>query len=160
MPAWYSASDLFVLGSSHEAAGYALIEACACGLLPVVTDIAPFRAITCGGAIGVHWKARDADACANALITAAARVRESGGAASGAFSGGEPADGNPVRAHFDAHLSWPAVASRACVIYEALLARRRANGRSARATLGASPCRAEPSTSNASNTEERPSSTR
>ena len=29
MPAFYSAADLFVLGSAHEGSGYALIEACA-----------------------------------------------------------------------------------------------------------------------------------
>ena len=37
------ASDLFVLGSHREGSGYSLIEALACGLPPVVTDIPSFR---------------------------------------------------------------------------------------------------------------------
>src|SRR5262249_53759160 len=46
------AADLFVIGSHFEGSGYALIEALACGLQPVVTDIASFRALTAGGTIG------------------------------------------------------------------------------------------------------------
>src|SRR5712664_1923808 len=46
LPAFYSAADLFVLGSHHEGSGYALMEACACGAVPVVTDIPTFRLIT------------------------------------------------------------------------------------------------------------------
>ena len=45
MPAFYGAADLFVLGSHHEGSGYALIEALACGVVPAVTDIPPFRAL-------------------------------------------------------------------------------------------------------------------
>src|SRR5262249_52028463 len=37
--AFFSAADLFVLGSHHEGSGYSLLEACACGAIPVVTDI-------------------------------------------------------------------------------------------------------------------------
>ena len=43
------AADLFVLGSHREGSGYSLIEALACGLPPVVTDIHAFRTLTgCG----------------------------------------------------------------------------------------------------------------
>src|SRR5262249_38074250 len=44
------AADLFVLGSHREGSGYALIEALACGLSPIVTDIPSFRALTAAGA--------------------------------------------------------------------------------------------------------------
>ena len=37
MTTFYSAADLFVVGSHHEGSGYALMEACACGAVPVVT---------------------------------------------------------------------------------------------------------------------------
>ena len=89
--AFASSADLFVLGSAHEAAGYALIEACACGVIPVVTDIAPFRAITADGAIGALWAVGDAAACASALVEAAGRDLD--------------AEQARVLAHFDRHLS-------------------------------------------------------
>jgi glycosyltransferase involved in cell wall biosynthesis len=107
---WYSAADLFVLGSHNEGSGYALIEACACGATPVVTDIAPFRAITGDGAIGIHWPVGDAEACGAALVRAAAQA----------------GDGNRrvVLDHFSASLSWEAVGRRARAVYEAVIARR------------------------------------
>ena len=55
MPAFYSAADLFVLGSHHEGSGYALLEALACGVAPVVTDIPTFRLMTADGSIGALW---------------------------------------------------------------------------------------------------------
>ena len=42
----YAAADVFVLGSRHEAASFALIEALAFGVTPVVSDIPAFRALT------------------------------------------------------------------------------------------------------------------
>jgi glycosyltransferase involved in cell wall biosynthesis len=148
MPAFFSAADLFVLGSRREACGYALLEACACGATPVVSDIAAFRAVTGDGTIGVLWPAGSARACAAALTAAAnddldrARAR--------------------VRAHFDRHASWQVVGQRALRVYASVLEQRR-RGRERpqpRATLAPSPCRAEQPTSNASSTTERPSSMR
>ena len=43
---WNSAADFFLSGSHREAAGFALIESMACGCIPIVTDIPPFRKIT------------------------------------------------------------------------------------------------------------------
>src|SRR5438876_111648 len=48
LAAFYSAADLFVLGSHDEGSGYAVLEACACGASPVVTDIPSFRRMTAG----------------------------------------------------------------------------------------------------------------
>jgi glycosyltransferase involved in cell wall biosynthesis len=110
LAAWYSAADLFVLGSHIEAAGYALIEACACGAVPVVTGIAPFRAITGDGTIGHLWIPGDADSCALALGRGAMMVDEQAR--------------RDVRAHFAARLSWAAVGRRARLIYEVVLSRR------------------------------------
>jgi glycosyltransferase involved in cell wall biosynthesis len=107
-----SAADLFVLGSHRESCGYALLEACACGAAPVVSDIPSFRAITGSGSIGALWPPGDAEGCARALIAAA--------------------DGDPrirserVRAHFARALSWPAVAARASAAYADVVARVRA----------------------------------
>lgn len=110
LAAWFSAADIFVLGSREEAAGYALIEACACGTTPVVTDIAPFRAIAGAARVGVLWRPGDADDCARAVCHAAAMhgaVRR-----------------EQVLAHFRARLSWSAVASQACAVYRDLITSR------------------------------------
>lgn len=112
MPAFYSAADLFVLGSHHEGSGYALIEALACGAVPIVTDIPPFRVLTASGRLGALWPPGDARACAEALIMLGSRNLE------------------PLRAsiadHFQRELSWPAVGRRAMAAYHDLVTRRRA----------------------------------
>jgi glycosyltransferase involved in cell wall biosynthesis len=69
------AADIFVLGSHAEGSGVALIEALATGLMPVVSDIPSFRAITGRGAVGCTWRCGDADAFARALLSAASRPR-------------------------------------------------------------------------------------
>jgi glycosyltransferase involved in cell wall biosynthesis len=112
MPAFYSAADLFVLGSHHEGSGFALIEACACGVVPVVTNIPTFRAITADGSLGVLWNVGDAGGFARALVeagqcdVAAARAR--------------------IREHFDRALSWEVVGRQAMDAYRDSVARRRA----------------------------------
>ena len=73
LPAYYSAADIFVLGSHHEGSGYALIEACACGAVPVVTSIPAFRAITGDGARGALWPPGDDVGLAHALLEMAKR---------------------------------------------------------------------------------------
>ena len=70
LPAWYSAADLFVLGSHREGSGFALIESLACGCTPVVTAIPSFRAITAGIPAALLWPAGDADAFGAALRSA------------------------------------------------------------------------------------------
>jgi len=112
MAAFYSAADLFVLGSAHEGSGYSLIEACACGAIPVVTNIPSFRVITDRGAIGVLWPHGDASACALAIVDAARRDL--------------PAERRRVFAHFDHELSWPVVGARAVAIYRDVGTSRRA----------------------------------
>ncbi len=87
------ASDLFVSGSRAEGSGYAALEAIACGVAPVLTDIPAFRALTGDGGIGHLWPCGDAARMADALCLAAT----------------EPASPEQVRAHFDARLSFDAV---------------------------------------------------
>lgn len=87
------AADVFVSGSHAEGSGYALLEALACGLVPVVTDIPSFRALTGDGRIGRLWPCGDAAALAGALAGAAA----------------DPVPPEQVRAHFDAGLSFGAL---------------------------------------------------
>jgi glycosyltransferase involved in cell wall biosynthesis len=103
-----SAADVFVLGSHHEAAGYALLEACACGAVPAVTDIPAFRAIT-AGSIGALWRAGDAADCARALVDLG--------------RGDRTVMSNRVREHFDRSLSWQAVGRAALDAYRDVCAR-------------------------------------
>jgi glycosyltransferase involved in cell wall biosynthesis len=104
------AADLFVSGSHAESCGFALLEALACGVTPVVTDIPAFRALTCGR-IGERWPVGDADALASALVRAATR-RDAASAAA-------------VRAHFDKALSFAAVGRRWADAYATLVHARR-----------------------------------
>jgi glycosyltransferase involved in cell wall biosynthesis len=103
MPIYYSAADLFVLGSHHEASGYALLEACACGLPPVVTDIPAFREITDGGSIGALWSTGDADSLTRALLRVARAESRSAR--------------QSVLERFNRALSWPAVGRAAVDAY-------------------------------------------
>lgn len=70
------AADIFVSTSRFEGSGYALIEAIACGAVPVVSDIPSFRALTGGGAIGALAPVGDAQAFAEALVAMASQPRE------------------------------------------------------------------------------------
>lgn len=110
MAAFYSAADLFVLGSHHEGSGYALIEALACGAVPVVTNIPSFRAITGNGSIGALWTAGDASSFSAALVTTAERDLVSERAR--------------VTEEFRRRLSWPAVGRQALAAYADVIARR------------------------------------
>lgn len=123
LAAYYSAADLFVLGSHHEGSGYALIEALGCGAIPVVTDIPTFRAITANGRLGRLWPPGDAQALA-------AAIEELGGV-----------DRARTRAaaiaHADRHLTWSAVARVALEAYSDILQRGgREERRSAPVTCG------------------------
>jgi glycosyltransferase involved in cell wall biosynthesis len=46
----YNQNEFFILGSHYEGSGYALVEAMACGCIPIITNIAPFRYMTNEGA--------------------------------------------------------------------------------------------------------------
>jgi glycosyltransferase involved in cell wall biosynthesis len=105
------AADLFVLGSHHEGSGYSLIEALACGLPPVVTDIPSFRSLTGAGAVGMLWPCGDPRALCDALRSAAARVDSAMRAA--------------VRAHFDRELSCESLGLTLAAMYEDVLGRKR-----------------------------------
>jgi glycosyltransferase involved in cell wall biosynthesis len=111
MPAFYSAADLFVVGSHHEGSGYSLMEACACGAVPVVTDIPTFRLLTGGAIAGALWTVGDGAAFARALEDVSRRDLE--------------AERARLAGHFERELSWSAVGRRALEIYDDVLNRRR-----------------------------------
>lgn len=65
---WFSAADFFISGSHREGSGYALIEAMACGCIPVVTNIPSFKKITHGGHCGLLYEPGNVDELLKTLI--------------------------------------------------------------------------------------------
>jgi glycosyltransferase involved in cell wall biosynthesis len=104
------AADIYVSGSHREGSGYALIEALACGLPPLVTDIPSFRTLTGDGAVGRLWHAGNAQSMADGLLSLAADAG--------------PARRAGVRAHFDRELSFAALGRRLVETYRCLIERR------------------------------------
>lgn len=107
---YYNSADYFVLGSHHESSGYALVEALACGVVPIVTDIASFRMMTDGGRIGALWPPGDAGALSAAALDLWQYPREPLSRA--------------ARSFFEGRLSFPAIGRQAVAIYRQLAARR------------------------------------
>jgi glycosyltransferase involved in cell wall biosynthesis len=101
------AADLFVSGSHREGSGYSLIEALACGLPPVVTDIPSFRVLTGAGSIGALWPQGDAGALCKQLIAVAAQPRAQIRAA--------------ARGFFEKELSFEAVGRKLAAAYQDLV---------------------------------------
>ncbi|MDB6082422.1 MAG: hypothetical protein JWN43_303 [Gammaproteobacteria bacterium] len=120
------AADVFVSGSHREGSGFSVIEALACGLAPVVTDIPSFRALL-GGRVGATWPCNTPSALSHALRAIATpprhemRIR--------------------TRAHFECELSFDAVGRKLALAYEALIARGAAPhaARRPRLSSGAAP---------------------
>ena len=100
------ACDLFVLGSHRESTGYALLEALACGLVPVVSDIPSFRSLTGAGEVGSLVGPGDAAGFAAGIV---AQARSLGSSSR-----------TSVVAHFNAHLSPAALGRRLVCVYEEL----------------------------------------
>jgi glycosyltransferase involved in cell wall biosynthesis len=105
------AADVFVSGSHREGSGYALLEALACGVTPVVTDIPSFRALTAQGTIGELWPVGSPDGLCRALLSAVPRLHSRTRAT--------------VREHFDRELSFEAVGSKWSTIYADVMRRSR-----------------------------------
>lgn len=102
----YNSADYFVLGSHYEGSGFALAEAMACGVVPVVTNIPSFRAMTANGRIGGCWTTGDGRSFSRVFLEVL---------------------GKPVAAlsalaiqFFDQHLSYPAIARAAMDAYREL----------------------------------------
>jgi glycosyltransferase involved in cell wall biosynthesis len=106
----YNSADYFVAGSHYEGSGFALAEAMACGVVPVVTDIPAFRAMTDAGRIGACWTAGDASSFSEVFLQVLRRpVKE---LSAQAVQG------------FDQRLSYPAIAGASMSAYEKLTSAR------------------------------------
>ncbi|MDB5703925.1 MAG: hypothetical protein JWN66_1041 [Sphingomonas bacterium] len=102
------AADFFMLGSHRESAGYALLEALACGATPIVSDIPSFRVLTGDGAIGALAPMGNPTAFADALIRLAREPRAALRAR--------------AIAHFTRNLSFDVVGARLLALYAQLAA--------------------------------------
>ena len=99
-------ADLFVSPSRREGSGYALLEALACGAVPLVSDIPAHRRITRGGVVGGLFAPGDADALAALLVEHANRLCA--------------AERSRARQHFERHLSFAAVGRELHDVYTRL----------------------------------------
>lgn len=115
MEAVYNSADFMLQASRREWSGLALLEAMACGVIPVVTDIPSFHKITAGGRFGRLFAPGDADALARQVL---------------AF---DPAPdalatvADDIHNHFQRELSFPALGRQLAAVYEDVLSGKRRN---------------------------------
>jgi glycosyltransferase involved in cell wall biosynthesis len=67
MPAIYSSADIVVQASTREFSGCAILEAMACGAIPIISDIPAFRKMTGNGQVGALFAIGDAQALAQRI---------------------------------------------------------------------------------------------
>jgi glycosyltransferase involved in cell wall biosynthesis len=106
----YNSADYFVLGSHYESSGFSLAEALACGVVPVVTDIPSFRAMTDDGRIGSCWAPGSSIAFAEAFLEIVRKPLR-------------PLSDQAVRFFHD-QLSYPAIARKSIRAYEEVASSR------------------------------------
>lgn len=104
MEAVFNSADFLLQASRREWSGIAVIDAMACGTIPVVTDIPSLRALT--GEHGLLFPAGDAVALARQVLAVTSEEIAARSAA--------------VRRHFEEHLSFSRLARRLEEIYEEL----------------------------------------
>ena len=102
----FNSADFFLQASHLEFSGFAVLDAMACGTIPIVTDIPSFRVMTDGGRHGRLFPIRDPAGLSRA-------VREVG-------LDGIPELSRSVLEQFEAHLSYRAIAQRYASVFENL----------------------------------------
>lgn len=109
MEAVYNEADLFVQSSLREFSGYGLIEALACGAVPVVSDLPANRVLTDDGRVGRLFPPGEPEALGEALLEVAAGDLE--------------ARKDRAHAHFQNRLTYERLAAKLEQIYQSVLER-------------------------------------
>jgi glycosyltransferase involved in cell wall biosynthesis len=103
---WYSGADFFILSSLREAGSVTILEAMACGCVPIVTAIPSSLKVTMNGTYGFNYEVGDIDGLVKTL-TASANVDQV------FFS-------EKVRTFFEKELSVEAVARKLLAVCESV----------------------------------------
>src|SRR5690606_19453656 len=99
-----NSADFLLQASRREFSGCAVLEALACGVIPVVTDIPSFRAMTAEGRFGVLFPPGNAGALACGVCTIGlAEI---------------PARSAEIRMHFEDRYSFPVLSRQLEAIYQ------------------------------------------
>jgi glycosyltransferase involved in cell wall biosynthesis len=65
---WFNAADFYISASHKEGSGYALIEAMACGCIPILTSIPSFKKITANGKFGFLFEPGNPESLLKVLL--------------------------------------------------------------------------------------------
>ena len=116
-PSWFRTGDVFALSSDFDNSPNAVLEAMACGLPTVATDVGGVREFVGAGRGGAVVRPRDPSALADALQTYLSSPEEARAA------------GARNRARTLAEFSWRSSALRLLAIYDCVVAARRGAAR-------------------------------
>jgi glycosyltransferase involved in cell wall biosynthesis len=103
----FNSADFLVQGSTYEGSGYAVVDALACGVVPVVTDIPSFRFMIGNDAVGALWRPHDAGALLAAIRDVTSRPIGP--------------QRRTARALFEQNLSYTAIGRQALAAYRELV---------------------------------------
>jgi len=110
MEAIYNSADFLLQASRREFSGCALLEAMACGVIPIVSDIPSFRTMTARGRFDTLFPVGDPNALAQRITAISTDTIEERSIA--------------IRAHFERSLSFEAMAKLLLPVYRDMLAER------------------------------------
>jgi glycosyltransferase involved in cell wall biosynthesis len=103
---WYSAADYFILTSHREGGSYALMEAMACGCVPIVSKIPASMKMIENGSAGFYFETGNKDQLYDILLS---------------LKPGEyPAFSQAAEESFNLHMSPKAIADKLYGVYETL----------------------------------------
>lgn len=108
MEAIYNSADFLIQGSHREFSGRAVLEAMACGVIPIVTDIPSFRAMTDQGRLGTLFPVGNTEALVKGVLAIDPKTI--------------PEQSRQIRTRFEQSLSYPALAEQLDKIYREMLA--------------------------------------
>jgi glycosyltransferase involved in cell wall biosynthesis len=111
MEATFNSADILLQASLREFSGCAVLEAMACGVIPIVSDIPSFRVMTECGRFGALFPVGDSAALARKLVDLPLESIERRSLA--------------IRAHFEQRLSFDAMARQLVPIYQEMYTERR-----------------------------------